>query len=430
MLRTICFLVIVLSVAVGATAAQPAELVVQAPAELEPAIAALYAALGGADALTFADEGAHIVVTGEPDAAALNTVYFLPDAALALQADNDAARQLMAFAISPDGQQVLIDLGLLPAVVTVTDQAGFTVDVPQPVRGVVSPYSLVTYMVYIAGAGDRLLAAGFLGARDPQGAAAMERIDPRFPELAASDMNQNNANVEEIARLAPDVILSAARADWLEPVDQLAIPIVRFEGESIEALKDGVLLTGQILGPDAARRAQMWVDYYDRVVSEVLAISEQVETPVRVLFTGTQATRVASGEMYQSAIIEAAGGESVTSELPGYWNDVNLEQIALWNPDVILVPPYGGASVEAITESPEWQLLDAVRNGAVYRVPKLVAPWDTPTPDSVLGIIWIAELLYPDLFGLNCAGETRYFYDTFYDYAISDDEVAMLCGQP
>ncbi len=429
MLRAACFLMILMCVALSA-AAQPAELVVQSPAELEPAVAALYAALGGTDTLTFADEAAHIVVTGEPDAAALDTVYFLPDVALALQADSDAARQLMAFAVSPDGQQVLIDLGLLPAVVTVTDQAGFTVDILQPVRGVVSPYSLVTYMVYVVGAGDRLLAAGFLGARDPQGAAAMERIDPRFPELAASDMNQNNANVEEIARLAPDVIFSSARADWLEPVDQLGIPIVRFEGESIEALKDGVLLTGQILGPDAAHRAQMWVDYYDRVVSEVVAISSQVETPVRVLFTGTQPTRVASGEMYQSAVIAAAGGVSVTSELTGYWNDVNLEQIALWNPDVILVPPYGGASVEAITENAEWQLLDAVRNRAVYRVPKLVAPWDTPTPDSVLGVIWLAELLYPDLFQLDCPAETRYFYNTFYDYAISDEEIAMLCSQP
>ncbi|MGQ9889808.1 MAG: ABC transporter substrate-binding protein [Aggregatilineales bacterium] len=420
---------ILLCAAFGA-AAQPAELVVQSPPELQQAVTALYAALSGSDALTFADEAPHIVVTSEPDAAALDTVYFLPDIALALQSDSDVARQLMAFAVSPDGQQVLIDLGLLPAVVTVTDQADFTVDIPQPVRGVVSPYSLATYMVYVTGASDRLLAAGFLGARDPQGAAAMERIDPRFPELAASDMNQNNPNVEEIARLAPDVIFSSARADWLEPVDQLGIPIVRFQGESIEALKEAVLLTGQILGPDAAHRAQLWVDYYDRVVSEVLAISGQVETPLRVLFTGTQPTRVASGEMYQSAVIAAAGGVSVTSELTGYWNDVNLEQIALWNPDVILVPPYGGASVEAITENTEWQLLDAVRNKAVYRVPKLVAPWDTPTPDSVLGVIWLAQLLHPDLFQLDCPAETRYFYNTFYDYAISDEEIAMLCGQP
>ncbi|MBN1265551.1 MAG: hypothetical protein JXA25_08665, partial [Anaerolineales bacterium] len=96
--------------------------------------------------------------------------------------------------------------------------------------------------------------------------------------------------------------------------------------------------------------------------------------------------------------------------------------------DVILVPPYGGASVEAITESPEWQILDAVVEGRVYRVPKLVAPWDTPTPDSVLSIIWMANRLYPELVTLDCGTETEYYYNTFYDYAISDEEVQSLCA--
>jgi iron complex transport system substrate-binding protein len=133
--------------------------------------------------------------------------------------------------------------------------------------------------------------------------------------------------------------------------------------------------------------------------------------------------------MYQTAMIEAAGGESVSVDLVGYWNDVNLEQIAAWNPDVIVIPPYGGATVEAITDSPEWQILDAVQAGRVYQIPKLVAPWDTPAPDSVLGIIWLAETLYPEEVQLSCAAETETFYNTFYGYDISAEEIADLCGE-
>lgn len=429
MIKYLCILLVLLMIIVGISA-QNDTLVVDAPPDLQPVISTLYETMRSEALLQFSDEDPQLVVTTEPEEMALDVVYFLPDTALVLQEAHESAQSLMAFAISPDGQQVLIDAGLLPDVVTITDQAGFTVELPQPIRTTVSPYSIATYMVYTAGAGDRLIAAGYLGARDPLGAAAMERIDPRFPQLAASDMNQNNTNVEEIAELAPDVILSSARADWHEPVEELGIPIVRFEGETPDAIKEGVLMTGQLFGPDAAHRAQAWVEYYDRVLDEILSHTAELNQRPRVLFTGTQALRVASGEMYQAAIIEAAGGESVSEELSGFWNDVNLEQIIVWNPDVIFVPPYGGASVEAITENAEWQLLDAVQNGQVYLIPKLVAPWDTPVPDSVLGIIWMAGVLYPGSLTLDCADETYYFYDTFYDYAISDDEVATLCSLP
>jgi iron complex transport system substrate-binding protein len=63
-------------------------------------------------------------------------------------------------------------------------------------------------------------------------------------------------------------------------------------------------------------------------------------------------------------------------------------------------------------------------------MPKLVAPWDTPAPDSVLGIIWMAQRLYPDLVELDCATEAAYFYNTFYGYAISTNEIEALCAAP
>jgi len=133
--------------------------------------------------------------------------------------------------------------------------------------------------------------------------------------------------------------------------------------------------------------------------------------------------------MYQTTIIETAGGVSVSRDLFGYWNDVNLEQVAVWNPDIIIVPPYGGASVDAIIENPEWNIVLAAEKGRVYRMPKLVVPWDTPTPDSVLGIIWMAEIVHPELIDLRCANETEYFYKTFYNYALSKDEAINICSE-
>ena len=188
-------------------------------------------------------------------------------------------------------------------------------------------------------------------------------------------------------------------------------------------------MTGQIFGPNSQAQAQAWVDYYDWIIESIqgqLTGILPVEKP-RVLFTGTESLRVVSGDMYQTNMINAAGGTSASAELSGYWNNINIEQVAVWNPELIIVPPYGGASVEAITESPEWQIIDAVMQGQVFLMPKLVVPWDTPAPDSVLGIVWMAELIHPDRVELSCAVETEFFYNTFYSYGISKGEITAIC---
>lgn len=405
-----------------------ARFTIQADEAVQGALAAVYTALypGERPAFTAADADLLVTTASHENAAAT----ILPGTHLVPLSDNADVAQFIAFAVSPDGQQALIDVGALPASVTLTDQAGNTVTIPQPVRRVISSHGPTTFLVYGVGAADRLVAASYLGARDPAGAAAMARIDPRFAEIMGDDyFTQSEFNAEEAARLAPDLITTSARTQWLDVAAELGIPTFLFEAETPDRLKEAMLLTGQLFGPNTTAQAETWVAYYDSVVQDVAEQTAAIPAGerLRVLFTGSDPLQAASGEMYQTAIIEAAGGQSVSAELVGYWNDVNLEQIAAWNPDVIVIPPYGGATVEAITDSPEWQILDAVQAGRVYQMPKLVAPWDTPAPDSVLGIIWLAETLYPELVQLSCAGEAEFFYNTFYGYNISAEEIADLC---
>jgi iron complex transport system substrate-binding protein len=313
---------------------------------------------------------------------------------------------------------------------TIVDQTGADVSIVQPVERVISTYGPATSFIYAVGGGDRLVSASYLGARDPFGAMIMEKIDPKFVEIQGDEyFSQEDFNLEQAATLDPDLIIASSRSVWLESAAQLDIPIFQVYAETEEDLKEAMLLTGQIFGADALDQASAWVAYYDGIVSGVREATDSLskEQRVRVLFTGTEPLRVASGDMYQTSIIEAAGGISVSEDLSGYWNDVNLEQVAIWDPDVIIVPPYGGASVEAITESAEWQIIEAVQAGHVYRMPKLVVPWDTPAPDSVLGIVWMAQLLNPDLVEFDCKEEATYFYATFYDYDLTNEELTTVC---
>lgn len=420
-----------LGLAIGSVSGQTGALTIQADQALQPAVAALYAARYEAEPV-FIDADADLIATADrsllPDDFTGVPPHFLPDAFFI--ARSDMAAEFVDFAISPDGQQALIDAGLLPARVTVVDQAGNTVEIAQPVRRAITPYSLATYLVYGVGAADRLVAGGFLGARTPVGAARMEAIDPRFPQLSSYVMNQREINIEEVANLAPDVIFASARSAWLDTVAELNIPVVLFQGESPELLKESMALAGQIFGPNAAARAAAWSAYYEGIFSQVVEATADLaaEERPRVLMIGEEPLRVISGDMYQTDIIAAAGGQSVSAELTGFWNDVNLEQIVLWNPDVIVIVPYGSVTPQTLIDSPEWSVVSAVQTGQVYKMPSWVAPWDTPVPDSVLGIIWLAQRLFPDRVDLDCAAEAVTFYSTFYDYAIPEDEIAAVCA--
>ena len=169
----------------------------------------------------------------------------------------------------------------------------------------------------------------------------MGRIDPRFESLIGDDyFSQDDFNLEEAANRNPDLIITSARTAWLDTVSELGVPYFLYDAETPEALKEAILLTGQLFGPNTAAQAEAWVAYYNWIEAAILEQTDSLteDDQVRVLFTGTSPLRVASGDMIQSSLIEIAGGISVSAELTGYWNDVNLEQVAAWNPDLILVP--------------------------------------------------------------------------------------------
>jgi len=407
---------------------------IQSDSDLREPVSMLYQAYFQGESPVFVEENADLLVYSvvEEDMFQPNPPsHFLPGAALIPQADSDQIDQFIDFALSVEGQRLLISEGFLPEMITLTDQAGNQVDINLPVARVISAYGPVTSIVYSVDGEEQMISASYLGARDPLGSSVMEKMDPRFPGIKGDDsFSQSEFNIEEAATLDPDLIIANARSSWLESAEQINVPIFLYDAENPEKLKEAALMTGQIFGPNSSVQAQAWVHYFEAVIERIgYQVSDVPEEDrLNVLFTGTEPLRVASGEMFQSYIIDAAGGNSVTTNLVGYWNNVNMEQVVIWDPVVIIVPPYGGASVEAITDSPEWQILDAVKEGRVYRMPKLVAPWDTPSPDAVLGIIWMAQQLYPEQVDLDCATEAEYFYQTFFDYEITEEELGTICS--
>jgi iron complex transport system substrate-binding protein len=99
-----------------------------------------------------------------------------------------------------------------------------------------------------------------------------------------------------------------------------------------------------------------------------------------------------------------------------------LEQIAVWNPEIIFVVNYAGDSVETVQElvvSPNWEGLKAVENQQVFGFPSDYASWDLIDPRWILGQQWLATIIQPDLTtGINLETQVISFYQTLYGLSV------------
>ena len=63
----------------------------------------------------------------------------------------------------------------------------------------------------------------------------------------------------------------------------------------------------------------------------------------------------------------------------------------------------------------------AVVNGHVYQLPNNAEAWDSPVPSGILGSVWLASILHPDICTEAEAAEIiDSYYETFYDFKYSE----------
>jgi iron complex transport system substrate-binding protein len=94
--------------------------------------------------------------------------------------------------------------------------------------------------------------------------------------------------------------------------------------------------------------------------------------------------------------------------------NVSIEQVLLWNPDVIITIDQDFAAT--VLSDPTWAPVAAVRARRVHLSPKLPFGWVDfpPTVNRLIGLWWLGKILYPDLFPEDLRMLTREFYARYY----------------
>ena len=74
-----------------------------------------------------------------------------------------------------------------------------------------------------------------------------------------------------------------------------------------------------------------------------------------------------------------------------------------------------------------------MKKGKVYQIPAQPFSWfdRPPGANRMIGIVWLAQLLYPERFPYDMVAVTQEFFQVFYEFSLSKEQVkALLVTQP
>lgn len=311
--------------------------------------------------------------------------------------------------------------------ITITDVTGRVITLDKPAGKILGTHNPSLNTGIVLGGGDKYI-AGF----------GNKNMADKLYDYVMKDYDGivqigkgSNINFETVATLGKNnvAILPERFKNQVQQYENIGVKAIVAlpNSESFDTIKNSLTIVGKALGEDD--KAKKINTFIDRTISETKTLAAKAKTKPSVIFLGSSNPfSVASTSMIQTDIIEMAGGTNAVKGLnvKGAFADVNIEQIIVWNPEIIWVPKYASYTVESLLNDPKWSSIKAVKNKAVYVFPSDLEPWDYPTASAVLGISWGLHSLHPELYSLNDLMENAdEFYNLVYGKRFTPEQLGI-----
>jgi len=317
----------------------------------------------------------------------------------------------------------------------ITDMYGRQVKVPTKINRVLTCSPPTMELVYLL-APDKLAGLSFTFNGNPP-LVAEEYLD--LP-VVGGWFGTKTGNYETFIAAEPDIILQGSETNIEERQEKFgSIPVVGVDaGDLMFDYENEIRFLGELLG--VQDRAEVLIDYYKDAMLYVYSIVSEIPESerVRVYYAegkdGFSADPVGS---HHTALLEFCGGINVADValLPGYgMADASMEQILLWNPDMIIIGRGSQATLyDTIMTDDRWADLQAVQDGQVFVRPDNPFSWfdGPPGPCQILGMYWMVNTLYPEQTqGLNLNAKIKEFYTDYLHYDLTDADIESLLSNP
>ncbi len=302
----------------------------------------------------------------------------------------------------------------------IVDHAGRTVTLPAEVNRVVSLHPVVTHAVWrlaprkLANV-DRLFQARLFSFLCPP--ADLQLLQ----SLPVAGVYSDPPSAEKIASLMPDLIITMASDPRIDEY-QTICPVITANKANLRVCASSFNMIGQALGnPEGGSELS---NYWNSIVDRVIACTEQLprSNKLKVYYASHNNLQSTPGKStIMSSILETAGAIGFSNDNPSAnisptdeSGKISLEQLITWNPDVIVTS--NSELPSQIMSNPQLQKIKAVINGKVHANPPEAS---LDGMKSLMGLVWISTLLYPEIATLNFRSEVRSYYVLFNKYDLN-----------
>lgn len=232
-------------------------------------------------------------------------------------------------------------------------------------------------------------------------------------------------NIEEVAALNADIIVDFGepKENITEDLDNLqnllGIPCIFIEG-SFTNSADAYRMLGDLLNmEDEAEQIALYIENIMDTTGDVFSRIDK--KTVAFCNSSDGLGCIAEGTYFDEIWSYMAKNVVEVDDAQMYWfSTVNLEQLQTWDPEFIFF--YSEDAYATAMNDPAWSELQAVKNNHCYTIPS--QPIDfcfSPSINRYMGIMWLAELMYPDEFDWNIKDEVYNFYKVFYHCDMTDE---------
>jgi iron complex transport system substrate-binding protein len=330
--------------------------------------------------------------------------------------------------------EALVSLGLCLVAATTqafTDDGGRTVTLPAHIEHVMPagpPASADLLMM----APEKLV--GLTRALTPDQAAFFPPRIAALPGIGRLTGRGNTVNLEAVVKAKPDLIIDlgyvsdtfVSLANSVQ--QQTGIPYVLIGG-NIGDTATTLRKLGTVLGTQA--RAEELARYADETLNLIKSRIPDLpdsQRPTLYFARGPKGLETGVSGSINSEAVEFVGARNVATPALGARGlaDVSMEQLLNWQPDVIIaIDP---AFYQSVWHDALWQQLKAVQEKHVYLAPASPFGWvdEPPAANRLIGLRWLATLLYASRFPEDIRVEARRFYVLFYQQEPSDAQLDQL----
>lgn len=311
---------------------------------------------------------------------------------------------------------------------SITDATGRTLQIPKKVTRVFPAGPPAAIMLYTLA--PELLIGWPRANRPEEREFLLPDIGSR-PEVGRITGRGNTANLEVVLALKPDLILDVGSSSdtfvsLAERVqEQTGIPYALLDGRFV-ATPTAYRKLGDLIGRHDA--GEDFADFTQRTLTTITGRIADIpyEKRPRVYYArGPRGLETGLGGSINVETIELLA-RNVAGERKGGLANVSIEQVLVWNPDVIITIDRDFAM--NVRKDPAWAGVAAAQDGRVHLSPKLPFGWVDfpPSVNRFIGLWWLGKILYPQRFPEDMRAITRDFYKRFYHVTLTDAQIARV----